>query len=449
LKRKLRTQLALRLVGICFFGCLSGYLFFDSPFWLAGLWTALITAALFYFTLQYVTQSERKLTAFLQTLGQNDFTVTFPESKQSEEYDLHHAFNKLTQMFTRLRSEKEAQHQLLQVLVEHVAVPILCFDERTRDVFQMNEAAKTLLQSPYLQKIDSLKRVDPGLPAFLSELSDNVRTQLKLTVDSRVMYLSVSSRHILFDNRMIKLVVFIDVSSELATKEADTWRKLLRVLTHEISNSAIPLSTLSSYINQLVAEAQASGRELTVEERQDVRESLRTIDERSKSLKDFVQNFRSVNQIPEPSIERIDLAGLLHDAAQLYTRELEKENILLITHSYPETYAFADRNLTQQIVINLMKNAMEAMSNMKQDKEIELSLTQSGKRYLQLHVRDSGTGIDPEDLEQIFIPFYSTKKGGSGIGLSISQQIMQKQKGDIAVSSMPGKGSVFTLTFIT
>jgi signal transduction histidine kinase len=130
-------------------------------------------------------------------------------------------------------------------------------------------------------------------------------------------------------------------------------------------------------------------------------------------------------------------------------REFDKEKIRLVTHSYPETYAFADRNLTQQIVINLIKNAIEAMSNMKDGKEIELSLTSSGKRYLQLHVRDSGVGIKPEDLDQIFIPFYSTKKGGSGIGLSISQQIMQKQKGDIAVSSQPGKGSMFTLTFIT
>jgi two-component system nitrogen regulation sensor histidine kinase NtrY len=447
LKKGLHFHLGVRLLGICFFGCLTGYLVFDTPYWMAGIWTALTTAGLFYFTVHYVVQSERKLTAFLQALGQNDFSVTFSENKTSDDYDLHHAFNKLNNMFIKLRTEKEVQHQLLQIVVEHAAVPLICFDEKTREIFLMNEAAKTLFETPYLQKVDTLRKIEAALPDFLLSMRDNEKVSWRLVLRSRTIQLSVSSRHFSFDNRTIKLVAFIDVTSELAAKEAEAWQKLLRVLTHEISNSAIPLSTLSSYIHDTVVEAQADNRELTQEERQDIMESLRTIDQRSKSLKEFVQNFRSLNQIPEPRPEKINLKSIVCDTILLYTRELENEKIALKNELTEDVLIHADKNLTHQIIINLVKNAIEAMENMKERKALEFSVTRDGHRFVNLNIRDSGMGIDPDEIEQIFIPFYSTKKNGSGIGLSISRQVMQKQKGDISVQSQPGRGSVFTLSF--
>ena len=243
----------------------------------------------------------------------------------------------------------------------------------------------------------------------------------------------------------LKLLSIHDVSSELAAKEAETWEKLLKVLTHEISNSAIPLSTLSSYIHEMVTKANVEDRMLTDEERDDMMVSLKTIDQRSKSLKEFVQNFRKVNQIPEPQLEKIELSMLVKESVQLFAREMERENIKIIL-KLPDQFIYADRNLTQQVLINLIKNAAEAMSNLKENKRIELQIVREG-RYVHLHIMDGGNGILSEDIDQIFIPFYSTKKGGSGIGLSISRQIMQKQRGDITVQSEPGKGSVFTLSF--
>lgn len=136
---------------------------------------------------------------------------------------------------------------------------------------------------------------------------------------------------------------------------------------------------------------------------------------------------------------------LVKESVQLFARELEKENIK-INAKLLDQFIYADRNLTQQVLINLIKNAAEAMSNLKENKLIELKMAREGK-YVHLHVFDSGNGILPENIDQIFIPFYSTKKGGSGIGLSISRQIMQKQKGDISVQSEPGRGSIFTLSF--
>ncbi len=443
------VKVALRLAGICLFGCLTGFLVFDSPYWMAGIWTALATGGLFYETVRFVNASERKLTAFLQSLKQNDFTVTFSENKKSDDYDLHLAFNQLNDTFKNLRSDKESQHQLLQVVVEHAAVPLVCFDEMNDEVYLVNDAAKDLFQVPFLQKINSLGRVEKSLPEFLKSIQDGEKSSLKLVLNGKSIFLTVTSRHLLFKDKNLKLIALTDVSSELAAKEAEAWQKLLRVLTHEISNSAIPLSTLSSYIYDMVMAAEANNRKLTSEERQDVLESLKTIDQRSKSLKEFVKNFRSVNQVPEPELTRIKLQEMVSEVRNLFIKELEKEAVELHVNVGEDIFVFADKNLTMQALINLMKNAIEAMANMKQGKAIRISVDKNGNQFANLHVADNGCGIPPEETDQIFVPFYSTKKGGSGIGLSIAHQIMQKQKGDLSVASVPGKGSVFTASFIS
>lgn len=415
---------------------------------MAGIWTALTTAALFYETVRFVDQSERKLTTFLQSLKQNDFSVTFSEPRKSDDYNLHHAFNQLNETFKSLRSDKEAQHQLLQVVVEHAAVPLVCFDEVNDEVYLINDAAKELFQVPFLQKIDSLWKVERSLPEFLKKIQDGEKSSLKLVLKGKSIFLSVTSRHLIFRDKELKLIALTDVSSELAAREAEAWQKLLRVLTHEISNSAIPLSTLSSYIYDMVTAAEAENRKLSADERQDVLESLRTIDQRSKSLKEFVRNFKSVNQIPEPEMTKITVQVLVNEIRQFFIKELDKENIKLHVNAGEDIFIYADKSLTMQALINLMKNAVEAMTNMKEGKVIRLSVDKTGHHFTNLHIADNGCGIPAEEIDQIFIPFYSTKKGGSGIGLSMAHQIMQKQKGDLSVVSVPGKGSVFTARFI-
>ncbi len=440
-------KVALRLAGICFFGCLTGFLVFDSPYWMAGIWTGLTTAALFYETVRFVDLSERKLTSFLQSLRQNDFTVTFAANKRSDDYDLHQAFNQLNETFKSLRSDKESQHQLLQVVVEHAAVPLICFEEVNDEVYLVNEAAKSLFQIPFLQKIDSLCRVEKSLPELLRTIRDGEKTSVKLVLKGRPTFLSIASRHFIFNEKNLKLIALTDVSSELAAKEAEAWQKLLRVLTHEISNSAIPLSTLSSYMYDMIKSAETENRPLSSEERQDVLESLRTIDQRSTSLKEFVRNFKSINQVPEPQMNKIAIREIADEIKHLFVKDLEKENITLQIQVESDVFVHADRSLTMQVLINLIKNAIEAMVNMKDGKMIQLSVSK-GRQYTDFLFADTGCGIPPEEIDQIFVPFYSTKKDGSGIGLSIAHQIMQKQKGDLSVMSVPGKGSVFTVSFI-
>jgi two-component system, NtrC family, nitrogen regulation sensor histidine kinase NtrY len=447
LRKVFRPKVALRLLIICALGCITGILIYESTYWMGAIWTGLATVALFYETIGFVDQSERKLHSFLQALHQSDFSVTFSEKNKSPDYDLHHAFNQLNETFKNLRSEKESQHQLLQIIVESAAVPMICFDENGGEVYLMNDAARRLLNIPFLQQMRALWRVDPSLPDFLLSIRDGEKESLKLVLHGKPFFLSVTSRHIVFKARHLKVIAFHDVSSELAMREAETWQKLLRVLTHEISNSAIPLATLSAYICELMRAAEREVRILSDEERDDVLTSLKTIEQRSKSLKEFVQNFRSVNQIPEPVLLRVSVHDVISEIEALFSKEFQDANIKLKIHAPAEpTFIFADRSLTMQVLINLIKNAMESMSNFKDRKTISLTVDRMAS-FVNLSVSDTGCGITAEDLEQIFIPFYSTKKSGSGIGLSISQQIMQKQKGDISVQSVFGKGSMFTLTF--
>ncbi|MBK7649957.1 MAG: hypothetical protein IPJ20_03265 [Flammeovirgaceae bacterium] len=148
IKRKLQGKVAVRLLAICLFGCLTGFLFFDSPYWMAGIWTALITIGLFYETVR-LGQSEQKLTSFLQALHQSDFSITFSENIKSNDYDLHKAFNQLNEIFKKLRSDRESQHQLLQIIVEYAGAPMVCFEETNDEVYMINNAAKNLFQIPF------------------------------------------------------------------------------------------------------------------------------------------------------------------------------------------------------------------------------------------------------------------------------------------------------------
>ena len=447
-KQILRPKLIVRLLLICLGGYLTAFLFFDSPYWLSGIWTALVTIGLFLRTVKLVDHSERKLVAFLRSLQQGDFSLTFQESKKSNEYDLHYAFNQLNGTFKNLRSDKESQHQLLQVVVEDAAVPLICFEEDNGDVYLTNAAAQGLLNVPFIQNINSLIKVDHSLVTCLKEIQDGEKASFKLFAGGKSIFLSITSRHIIFKDRSLKLIALHDVSSELAAKESETWQRMLKVLTHEISNSAIPLSTLSSYIYEMVRTAESQNRKPENEEWQDIIVALKTIDDRSRSLKSFVQNFKSVNQIPEPDLKRIKLSEIVNEVVVLFAQEIKDQDINLKVKDINESiFIHADKSLSMQVLINIMKNAIEAISNLKKNKSIELSVSREGKHFVQLNVRDSGWGISPENMEKIFIPFYSTKKGGSGIGLSISKQMMQKQKGDISVRSFPGEGSVFTLTF--
>ena len=230
--------------------------------------------------------------------------------------------------------------------------------------------------------------------------------------------------------------------------EIESWQKLIRVLTHEIKNSVIPISTLTEVISHMVTQEDGSNlslSSLSEEDEKDIRKSLQTIEKRSKGLVKFVSSYGDLAKIPQPQLEEFDIKNLIRQIISLEKTEANKKDIKIsFSSGKKEVIIKADPQLLEQVLINLIKNAIEALNGQK-DGEVTVFMEQS-EQLTSIKIKDNGPGMDQEILNNIFIPFFTTKKGGSGIGLSLSRQIIRAHKGNLKVSSKLGEGSVFEIT---
>ena len=247
------------------------------------------------------------------------------------------------------------------------------------------------------------------------------------------------------------MVAFHDINSELDQKEVESWQKLIRVMTHEIKNSVIPISTLAEVINDLVVADDGTSRikELDNEDEEDLVVSMKTIEKRSKGLVKFVTSYGDLAKVPKPQLEQVDLKELVADLVTLEHKELERAGTSI--EFYPTSGGAVeltiDPEMIEQVIINLIKNAHEALKESQQSSpKIQLRLSKYAHEVV-LTVEDNGPGMDQETLDQVFIPFFTTKKEGSGIGLSYSKQVMRAHKGNLKVRSKLGEGTTFELRF--
>ena len=239
-----------------------------------------------------------------------------------------------------------------------------------------------------------------------------------------------------------------NIQTELEEKEMEAWQNLVRVLTHEIMNSVTPISSLAGTVEEeLQQQLKKEKISLAKEELEDMHLSLQTITRRSEGLIHFVKEFRNLTHVPQPRLTEVAAKPLLEEMAMLHKKELADRGITISCSTQPtELILLADKNMIEQVLINLIKNAIQAFDE-QTDKRIELSAFTSEKGRPVISVKDNGPGIDPEALEKIFIPFFSTKKTGSGIGLILSRQIMRVHEGRITVKSALGEGTEFLLRF--
>jgi signal transduction histidine kinase len=239
-----------------------------------------------------------------------------------------------------------------------------------------------------------------------------------------------------------------NIQSELEEKEMEAWQNLVRVLTHEIMNSVTPISSLAGVVEEeLQKKLETNHLSMQRDEAEDMHLSVQTISKRSEGLIKFVKEFRSLTHIPKPKVLQVAVKPLLDELAMLHKKELADNNIAISVLVEPETMmVMADKTLIEQVLINLIKNAIQAFGE-KTDKKISLYAHLNETGNVLISVKDNGTGIEPEALEKIFIPFFSTKKTGSGIGLSLSRQIMRQHEGNISVKSEMGEGTEFVLRF--
>ncbi len=437
-----RTQVIVHIVIITVILTLEIYLIFNGQSYLT---LTFLAALLFYFIYKLfalVNKTNRDLTNFLMSIRFDDYETTYSQKNDGSEGDktsLYNAFNLITGKFRDIRSEKEAQHQFLLALVEQVDTGLICFDDQGRTIL-MNDALQKLIHKSYLPSIESLKKVNVKLYETLLNYVPGTRKLLKIQVQNDLLQLTIIGTVLKSNDQTLNLFSFHNINTELDVQEMQSWEKLIRILTHEIMNSVTPVVSLAATTDVMLHEA--TGLEEST--RNDIHQAIKTIQKRSELLLDFTRKYRELTRIPVPEIADFDIKELFERLIVLHTAEINEKKISVVKRfpSY-KTIIKGDESMLEQAFINLIKNSLQALDG-HQDPRLEINLRKEGATII-IQIADNGDGIEETMLDQIFVPFFTTKEGGSGIGLSLGRQIILLHDGSINVNSQLGKGTVFTI----
>ncbi|MDH4197955.1 MAG: ATP-binding protein [Candidatus Aminicenantes bacterium] len=439
--RRLRVLASVHIGLIILFSGLFFYLLFRTRLYAAqaavGLLIVSEVAALF----RTVDRANRDLTRFFEAVKFGDFTQAFARRSPGRSFrQLRAALAEVMGAFQTARAEKEEQALYLRTIVQHVAIGLLVFQPDGK-VDLMNNAAKRLLGVTQLKNVRSLEAVSPGLVRTLLDLKPRERALVRIERPDEQLQLALQASEFKLRARTFTLVSIQDIRSELEEKEIDAWQKLIRVLTHEIMNSMTPISSLAATAQDLITK---SG---DPDSWNDIELALRTIAKRSQGLLHFVDGYRNLTRVPKPNLKFFPARDLCSRVSQLLQAPLAESGARFECTLRPENLELlADPDLLEQVLINLLLNAADAVRG-RENALVELAgfIDERGRPVIQ--VRDNGMGIPEENLDKVFVPFFSTKEGGSGIGLSLSRQVMQLHNGTISVTSRPGEETVFTLRF--
>jgi two-component system nitrogen regulation sensor histidine kinase NtrY len=392
-------------------------------------------------------KAQEEVDQFVESIHYRDFSRYFNVKKAPLELQpLRKGFNEINTTFKVISKEKETQYQYLQKILELVDTGILSYEVESGEVEWMNESLKKLLQVPYLRTIQSLKRRDESLADNIMNVKPGDHLITDAHVDKSTIKVLLSATGFQTDGKKYKLIAFQNVNEALDETESKAWQKLLSVMTHEIMNSVAPISSLADTLkNRLVQSAHEINDESGLGE--DLQLGIETIKRRSEGLLKFTETYRNLNKITTPNRKKVFVRDMFENMHQLMQPTLLQKNIELeVILKEPNLTLDIDPNLIEQVLINLIVNAMDAVKDRAQPK-ITLSATELPSKKIALKVADNGTGMEEVVMEKIFIPFFSTKKTGSGIGLSLCKQIMMLHKGNIQVQSVEGSGTAFTLVF--
>ncbi len=396
---------------------------------------------------RFTSQTNRKLTRFLESVKYSDFISGFAnDNKLGKSFrELNSAFNEVLEAFRKARTEKEEHWQYLNTIVQQVRTGIISFDPEGQ-VQLMNANAKRFIGIANMKNIHELVHKNPKLHEALMDVQSGKSTLYKA---GNEFLLTLQATELRIRGNTVKLVTLQNIQTELQKQELEAWQNLTRVLRHEIMNSITPISSLTSTLREILEQdliKKEDNYELKTEGAEDLREGLNTIESRSKGLIKFIDDYREYTSLPQPKIKNIRVKDLIENVAQLLKPEFKKTSIQFSYKSDSEYLTIqADEEMIEQVLINLIKNAIEALENLPNAK-IELTGTYNDNAVI-IEVSDNGPGIIPEAIERIFIPFFTTKKSGSGIGLALSRQIMQMHNGSLTVKSEPDVKTTFTLNF--
>jgi len=391
-----------------------------------------------------IRKNNRKVREFLLSVKYGDVPV-LPEPKKLDhsQKELYSILLDIAKLYGKVKFDKESEHQYFLNTVKHVNIGLISFDEKGR-VDMVNDAFKRLLGIDEIRTSEKLNEVMPGLEQMVNELKPGKPKLLKVVLKNELMQVSMNASLFSLQNKNVRLVSFQDIKSELQQEEIVTWQKLISILRHEIMNSIGPITSLSKTLKENFEEYQQENPNEQNDFLNNTRIGLSAIEKRSSGLMAFVETYRTLSKLPQPEFLEIDLCDLLQMIENLMEEEVKKKGIKLHINCKVEDLRInADEKLFSQVVINVLKNAIEAMEC--EDGEISIILYKMENGSIKIIINDNGPGIPESILDKIFLPFFTTKKDGSGIGLSISRQIMQMHGGSISIRSKEGEGTVVEL----
>ncbi|MEZ4946100.1 MAG: ATP-binding protein [Cyclobacteriaceae bacterium] len=399
---------------------------------------------------RFVNHTNRELARLFLAIRHSDFSITFREPPLGKSFkELQHSMMEIIQAYKDVKIEKEAQYHFLQTLVKQLQFGIISLKNEST-ITIINPMAEQLAGIPGAKNWKLVQQLNPEFAERIDGLGDNARSLMQFTVNGEKKTFSVDIRTPIILDKPYKLITFQDINSEIEQKEIEAWHKLIRILTHEIMNSVTPIASLTETMQTVLEDKEGNQKqvnEIQEETIKDIRFSLKTIHKRSEGLLSFVDTYRKLTKVPQPTIESVAVKEMLDEIIQLMQQHTDgiKSIEFTVDVAPPHLIVQADPKLIEQVLINLVTNSIQAI-NGKDTGLISLKGYEKNNRIF-IEVTDNGKGIPEKELSEIFVPFFSTKKEGSGIGLSLSKQIMSLHGGTIKVSSVAGQGTSFFLSF--
>ncbi len=454
--KRFTLQVAIRILIIILFCLLFAFLIVKS-FWFNALGVGLLIIILVYLLINYVNNTNYSLVKFLDALKNEDFSVYFSPSKKGDSFaKVFDDFNLIIKIFKRNKIEKEAQYKYFKYILEHVNLGIISiktenlFNEHSdEEILFLNKAACDILEQPQHKYWHRMANQVPWLVEQIKKIADGGKILVDYRNDIEQKQLSLEVIPLQLLNAPYLIISFQNIKSEIEQKEIEAWHNVIRVLAHEMLNSFTPVSSLASTVKSITEDDNGKLISLSTLDEEDIHDinmAAATIKKRSDGLLAFVKDYRTISSVPNPQLKKTNIKTFLQDIELLMKPALQDASIELnILPMPPNAIINADSKLIEQILINLINNSIHALTGIEHP-NITISCTIEPHKTIIL-VKDNGRGIEQKIMNQIFIPFFTTKKHGSGIGLSLSKNIMKKHGGNLLVNSEVGAYTSFSLVF--
>ena len=441
-----RVRFFLRMLLILITSGLLVWFYMKSGLHITPVFISVVLIGQISSLLRFVEKPQRDLNRFFEAIRNSDFTQTFSRRSSNKALaPMFEGFSNVLEAFNKTRLEKESQHRYLETIVQHIGVGLLVF-KADGAIDMVNQVARRLLGIRGLKHINDLSKINPDLPETIQNIKPNTKTRLRFqhpgTGDT--LSLSVQTTRFIIQNDSYVMASIQNIQSDLEEKELETWQHLIRILTHEITNSITPISSLASTAKSLLNLCREHQNHETLE---DVNQAVQTIETRSQGLLTFVESYRQLTHLPHPDFRIIMIEDVFTHIAKLLSGEFSERNVQFRHDISPASLEItADRSLIEQVLINLLRNSLAWCAG-RPDASVQLLASLGPNSRPIIQVIDNGPGIQEQAIDHIFIPFFTTRKGGTGIGLSLSRQIMHLHRGAISVTSVPDKETIFTLRF--